>query len=117
MKVLADTQGVEIGDADRKELVEKFSIMPPHLEVPAALRRPQDTGFRLFTLTDNLLKVQTRRLEHGVDLFERRFSADGRRAELTHTLKESLGLVLHSSVSSLAIPGTHGAVAAGWEAG
>jgi 2-haloacid dehalogenase len=77
MKILADTQGIEIGDADSKELVEKFSIMPPRLEVPAALRRPQDTGFRLFTLTDNLLKVQTRRLEHGVDLFERRFSADG----------------------------------------
>ena len=33
---------------------------------------------RLFTLTDNLLEVQTRQLEHGaiVDLFERRFSAD-----------------------------------------
>jgi hypothetical protein len=30
-------------------------------------------------LTDNLLEVQTRQLEHGgiVDLFERRFSADG----------------------------------------
>jgi hypothetical protein len=36
-------------------------------------------GFRLFTLTDNLLEVQTRQLEHGgiVDLFERRCSADG----------------------------------------
>jgi hypothetical protein len=53
--------------------------MPPHPEVPAALRKLRDAGFRLFTLTDNLLEVQTRQLEHGgiVDLFERRFSADG----------------------------------------
>src|SRR5439155_26683282 len=58
---------------------EKFSTMPPHPEVPAALRKLRDAGFRLFTLTDNLLEIQTRQLEHGgiVDLFERRFSADG----------------------------------------
>jgi 2-haloacid dehalogenase len=39
----------------------------------------RDAGFRLFTLTDNLLEVQTRQPEHGgiVDLFERRFSTDG----------------------------------------
>jgi 2-haloacid dehalogenase len=79
MKMLADTQGIKIGDADKKELTERFSTMPPHREVPAALRKLRDAGFRLFTLTDNLLEVQTRQLEHGgiVDLFERRFSADG----------------------------------------
>ncbi|WP_163460160.1 HAD hydrolase-like protein, partial [Escherichia coli] len=44
-----------------------------------ALRKLRAAGFRLFTLTDNLLEVQTRQLTHGgiVDLFERRFSADG----------------------------------------
>ena len=53
--------------------------MPPHPEVPAALHKLRDAGFRLFTLTDNLLEVQTRQLKHGgiVDLFERRFSAEG----------------------------------------
>ena len=52
--------------------------MPPHPEVPAALRRLRDAGFRLFTLTDNLPEIQTRQLEHGgtVDLFERRLSVD-----------------------------------------
>jgi hypothetical protein len=41
------------------------------------VRKLRAAGFRLFTLTDNLLEVQTRQLEHGdiVDLFERRFSA------------------------------------------
>jgi 2-haloacid dehalogenase len=79
MKMLADAQGIKINDADKKELTEKFSTMPPHPEVPAALRKLRAAGFRLFTLTDNLLEVQTRQLQHGgiVDLFERRFSADG----------------------------------------
>src|ERR1700748_2718650 len=79
MKMLADTRGIKISDADKKELTDKFSTMPPHPEVPAALRKLRNAGFRLFTLTDNLLEVQTRQLEHGgiVDMFERRFSADG----------------------------------------
>src|SRR5215472_12067736 len=79
MKMMADTRGIKITDADKKELTEKFSTMPPHAEVPAALRKLGGAGFRLFTLTDNLLEVQTRKLTNGgiVDLFERRFSADG----------------------------------------
>src|ERR1700683_2980285 len=80
MKMLADTRGIKIDEAAKKtELTEKFSTMPPHPEVPAALRKLRDAGFRLFTLTDNLLEVQTRQLEHAgiVGLFERRFSADG----------------------------------------
>ncbi|WP_456782741.1 hypothetical protein [Bradyrhizobium sp. USDA 4516] len=60
MKMLADTRGIRIDDADKQELTEKFSTMPPHGEVPGALRRLRAAGFRLFTLTDNLLEVQTR---------------------------------------------------------
>src|SRR5262245_32418519 len=76
MKMMAETHGIAIGDADKKELTEKFSTMPPYPEVPGALRKLRDAGFRLFTLTDNLLEVQTRQLEHGgiAHLFERRFS-------------------------------------------
>jgi 2-haloacid dehalogenase len=49
---------------DQRELVlEKFPPMPPHPEVPTALQKLRDAGFRLFTLTDNLLVVQTRQLE------------------------------------------------------
>jgi 2-haloacid dehalogenase len=79
MKTLADTQGIKIDEADKKDLTERFSTMPPHPEVPAALAKLRDAGFRLFTLTDNLLEVQIRQLRHGgiVDHFERRFSADG----------------------------------------
>jgi 2-haloacid dehalogenase len=79
IKMLADTRGIKIDDRDKKELTDKFSTMLPYPEVPAALRKLKNVGFRLFTLTDNLLEIQTRQLSHGriVDLFERRFSADG----------------------------------------
>ena len=124
MKMLADTRGIKIDDEDKKELTEKFSTMPPHPEVPAALRKLRDAGFRLFTLTDNLLEVQTRQLEHGgiVDLFERRFSADGvkhhkpSREAYAYVERE---LAVDSSQLCLVACDTWdtlGAVAAGWKA-
>ena len=124
MKMLADTCDIEIGDAEKKELTDKFSTMPSHPEVPAALRKLRDAGFRLFTLTDNLLEVQTRQLEHGgiVGLFERRFSADGvkhhkpSRQAYTYVERE-----LDAEASQFRMIGCHtwdtlGAVAAGWDA-
>jgi 2-haloacid dehalogenase len=123
MKMLADTRGIEIRDTDRQELTDKFSIMPPHPEVPAALRRLRDAGFRLFTLTDNLLEVQTRQLERGgiADLFEQRFSADG--AKHHKPSRQAYGYVekeLGVEPSQLCLIACHtwdtlGAVAAGWE--
>jgi 2-haloacid dehalogenase len=124
MKMLADTRGIRITDADKRELTERFSTMPPHGEVPQALRKLRAAGFRLFTLTDNLLAVQTRQLEHGgiVDLFERRFSADTvkhhkpAREAYAHVERE-LGV----GPSGLCLIACHtwdtlGAVAAGWQA-
>jgi 2-haloacid dehalogenase len=124
MKMLADTRGIKIKDSDKRELTEKFSTMPPHPEVPAALRKLRGAGFRLFALTDNLLEVQTRQLEHGgiVDLFERRFSADG--VKRHKPAREAYAYVekeLQVQPSQLCFIACHtwdtlGAVAAGWEA-
>lgn len=124
MKMLADTRGIQIDDRDKKELTEKFSTMPPHPEVPAALRKLRNAGFRLFTLTDNLLEVQTRQLEHGgiVELFERRFSADG--VKHHKPSRQAYGYLereLAVEPSRLCLVACHtwdtlGAVAAGWEA-
>ena len=123
MKMLADTRGIKIKDTDKKELTEKFSTMPPHPEVPAALRKLRNAGFRLFTLTDNLLEVQTRQLEHGgiVALFDRRFSADGVKhhkpsRQAYAYVERELGV----QPSQLCLIACHtwdtlGAVAAGWE--
>jgi 2-haloacid dehalogenase len=124
MKMLADTRGIKINEQDKQELTERFSTMPPHPEVPAALRKLRAAGFRLFCLTDNLLAVQTRQLTHGgiVDLFERRFSADGvkhhkpSRQAYAYVEKE-----LGAKPSDFCLIACHtwdtlGAVAAGWEA-
>jgi 2-haloacid dehalogenase len=124
MKMMADTQGIEIGVEDRRELKEKFSTMPPYPEVRAALRKLRDAGFRLFTLTNNLVEVQTRQLGQGgiVDLFERCFSVDSvkvykpSRQTYAHVEKE-----LHAVPSQLCLVACHtwdtlGAVAASWEA-
>jgi len=124
MKMLADTRGIKINDADKRELTDKFSTMPPYQEVPAALKKLRDAGFRLFTLTDNLLEVQTRQLEHGgiVKFFERRFSADG--VKHHKPSPEAYAYVekeLRVQPSQLCLIACHswdtlGAVAAGWDA-
>lgn len=124
MKMLAETRGIRISGADKSELVERFSTMPPHPEVPGALGKLRDAGFRLFTLTDNLLEVQTRQLEHGglLGFFERRFSADGAKHHKPSPhayayAQSQLGV----SPSQLILIACHtwdtlGAVAAGWSA-
>jgi 2-haloacid dehalogenase len=78
LQMLASTRGITISADDGAELTNRFATMPPHPEVPAALRRLRDHGFRLFTLTDNTLGISGRQLEHGgiIELFERRFSVD-----------------------------------------
>ena len=99
-QMLAATRGITIGDADAAELTDRFATMPPHPEVPAALRRLRDHGFRLFTLTDNTLGISGRQLEHGgiIDLFERRFSVDETvkrhkpAPEAYHSVAATLGL-------------------------
>jgi 2-haloacid dehalogenase len=124
MKMMADTRHIEIDDRDKRELTENFSTMPPYPEVPAALRKLRDAGFRLFTLTDNLLEVQTRQLEHAgiVDLFERRFSADGvKRHKPSRQAYAYVERELAVEPARLCLIACHtwdtlGAVAAGWEA-
>ena len=63
LRMLAATRDITISDADGAELTDRFATMPPHPEVPAALRRLRDHGFRLFTLTDNTLEISGRQLE------------------------------------------------------
>jgi len=124
MKMMANTRGIRITDADKTELTDRFASMPPHAEVPGALRKLRAAGFRLFTLTDNLLEVQTRQLQQGgiADLFERRFSADGVKhhkpsPEAYGYAQKELGV----GPSQLCLIACHtwdtlGAVAAGWQA-
>jgi 2-haloacid dehalogenase len=126
LRMLAATRGITTSDADGAELSDRFAAMPPHPEVPAALRRLRDHGFRLFTLTDNTLKVSGQQLERAgvIDVFERRFSVDE-----TVRCHKPAPEAYHSVAATLGVdPGdicliachtwdTIGAVAAGWQAG
>jgi 2-haloacid dehalogenase len=126
LQMLAAVRGIEIRETDKKELTEKFSTMPPHPEVPAALQKLRAAGFRLFTLTDNLLEVQGRQLEHGgiIDLFDRRFSVDIAEVRRHKPAPEAYAYVerqLQVASSELFLIASHtwdtlGAVAAGWGA-
>ena len=99
--------------------------MPPHPEVPAALRRLRDHGFRLFTLTDNTLAVSARQLERAgvIDLFERRFSVDEtvRRHKPAQEAYNWVARELAARPGAICLVASHvwdtvGAVAAGWQA-
>jgi 2-haloacid dehalogenase len=126
LRMLAATRGISIGDADVAELTDRFASMPAHPEVPAALRRLRDQGFRLFTLTDNTLEISGRQLEQAgiIELFERRFSVD----ETAHQHKpaprayQSVGQALGVDPDDACLIACHvwdtlGALATGWQAG
>jgi 2-haloacid dehalogenase len=124
MKMLADTQGIRIRDDDRKELTDKFSTMPPYPDVPVALPKLRAAGFRLFTLTNNLIEVQARQIEHGgiAHHFERLFSVDSvKRHKPAPQVYAYVERELGVRPSQLCLIACHtwdtlGAVAAGWEA-
>jgi 2-haloacid dehalogenase len=64
MKMLADTRGIKIKEEDKRELTDKFSTMPPYPDVQVALSKLRAAGFRLFTLTNNIVEVQARQMEN-----------------------------------------------------
>jgi 2-haloacid dehalogenase len=126
LRMLAATRGITITDADGAELTERFATMSPHPEVPAALHRLRDHGFRLFTLTDNTLAISGRQLEHAgvIDLFERRFSVDEtvKRHKPAQEAYHSVAAALAVDPGNICLVACHvwdtiGAQAAGWQAG
>jgi 2-haloacid dehalogenase len=125
LQMLAATRGITISDADSAELTARFAAMPPHPEVPAALRRLREHGFRLFTLTDNTLEISGRQLERAgvIDAFERRFSVDEtvRRHKPAPEAYHSVAAALEVDPGDICLIASHvwdtlGAVAAGWQA-
>ncbi len=125
LRMFAATRGIAISDADASELTDRFGSMPPHPEVPAALRRLRDHGFRLFTLTDNTLDVAGQQLAKAgvIDVFERRFSVDEivRRHKPAPEAYHSVAGALEVDPGDICLIACHtwdtlGAVAAGWQA-
>jgi 2-haloacid dehalogenase len=126
LRMLAAARGITISDSDAAELTDRFATMPAHPEVPAALRRLRENGFRLFTLTDNTLAISGRQLEHAgvIDVFERRFSVDEtvRRHKPAPEAYHSVAAELGVDPGDICLVACHvwdtiGAQAAGWQAG
>ncbi len=126
MRMLAVTRGITISEADAADLTDRFATMPAHPEVPAALSRLRDHGFRLFTLTDNTLAISGRQLEHAgiIDVFERRFSVDEtvRRHKPAPEAYRSVATALEVDPGNICLIACHvwdtiGAQSAGWQAG
>jgi len=126
LRMFGATRGITITDADGAELTDRFATMPPHPEVPAALRRLRDNGFRLFTLTDNTLGIAGRQLEHAgvIDVFERRFSVDEtvKRHKPAQEAYHSVAAALELDPGDICLVACHvwdtiGAQSAGWQAG
>jgi 2-haloacid dehalogenase len=99
--------------------------MPPYTEVPDALRRLRDYGFRLFTLTDNPREISGRQLERGgvSGLFERRFSVDDtvKRHKPAPEAYHSVTAALDGEPGDICLVACHvwdtiGALSAGWQA-
>jgi 2-haloacid dehalogenase len=124
LRMLAATRDLTISAADAAELTDRFAAMPPHPEVPAALRRLRDNGFRLFTLTDNTLDINGRQLERAglIDLFERRFSVDEtvKRHKPAQEAYHSVAAALNTDPGDICLIACHvwdtiGASSAGWQ--
>ena len=126
LRMLAATRGLVISDADSAELTERFAAMSPHPEVPAALHRLRDHGFRLFTLTDNTREIAGRQLEKAglIDVFEHRFSVDEtvRRHKPASEAYQAVAATLSVDPGDICLIACHvwdtiGAQSAGWQAG
>jgi len=57
LEMVADQAGVELTDDDRGAIGGQMRELPAHPEVPDALRRLRDEGFRMAALTNSTLEV------------------------------------------------------------
>ena len=78
LKMLARRTGRDVNDAAAERIVEGMRRLPPHADVPGALSRLKDAGFRQVALTNSPLDVAQAQLEHaGIrPLFDDVLSAD-----------------------------------------
>lgn len=78
LTMVARRRGRELTGPEVSEILGTVTKLPPHPEVPEALRQLRDAGYRLATLTNSTEQVARAQLEHAdlAPLFERMMSAD-----------------------------------------
>ena len=79
LDMVAERQGVDISDGDRKRILGGMRELPPHPEVPDSLEKLRGAGLRLVTLTNSTQEVaEAQMVNSGLkDYFEQNLSADG----------------------------------------
>jgi 2-haloacid dehalogenase len=78
LQMTAERQGVEVSDAEEREILGGLRELPPHPEVAEGLDRLRDAGFRLATLTNSTQEVAEAQIRNSglADRFEQVLSAD-----------------------------------------
>jgi 2-haloacid dehalogenase len=78
LEVVATRRGVTLSDDDRDAILGTMRRLPPHPEVPDALRRLREAGFRLATLTNSSHATVRAQLEHAglTELFDDELSVE-----------------------------------------
>jgi 2-haloacid dehalogenase len=78
LEMTAETAGVELREEDRQAVARQLRGLPAHPEVPGALTRLREAGFRLAALTNSTEQVARAQLENAglIDRFELVLSAD-----------------------------------------
>lgn len=78
LEIVARRHGLQLGAGDRDAILGTMRSLPPHPDVPAALRRLQAAGLRLAALTNSTDEVARAQLTNAglAPFFERILSAD-----------------------------------------
>lgn len=78
LQMTAERRGVDLSDNDKQGILMGMRELPPHPEVPEALDRLRDAGFRVAALTNSTQEVAEAQLEYAglTEKFEKILSAD-----------------------------------------
>ena len=74
----ASRRDLPLLESDREEVLDAMKTLPPHPEVPRALGRLREAGFRMVALTNSTLETANAQLSDSglINFFEAIFSAD-----------------------------------------
>jgi len=125
LEMVGSTRRQRVTAEDVLAVRQAIASMPCHPEVPGALRRLRDAGFRLCTLTNNPVATAKEQLERAglADFFDQQFSVDGSvhrykpAPETYRCVEHQLGIAsCNCCMIACHTWDTLGAVAAGWQA-
>lgn len=78
LQMTASARGMSLSKENEDRILGAMSSLPPHPEVPQALKTLRDAGLRLVTLTNSSQRIVDEQMRNsGLDIFfERNFSVD-----------------------------------------